>query len=603
MENTKSKNGVTVRLYKGDAMTFLAFDLTDNLKENLAGFTIQYSYKKDGVLEAPFAFNRLTFPDAFFVDNPNIPKRERNSTLFSPIQKFNWVHVPNTNINTGTPIFGAYTYKITPRYIKNGLLLPIDIKLTVDVKIDVSPYKLNNVELGFTRGFVSSVAYAKRFNVENNRVRPPKATDTLLFDVQQTADTARRFNDVTRKMEDVPYTFEEQHKWLGWQARERVMDFLDEAIEDKTLTVKAFCYDLNEPEVCKRLLVLAHQNRLTMILDNSGSHGEADSMETDFEKAFALATNPAAMYRGKYKALAHSKVFIHLKNNKAIKVLTGSTNFSTNGLYINSNHVLIVKNAKIAQLYADVFDASFGKNNMDDFKNSPFAANDFTFNEPNTPKMTITFAPHQKVDAERIFSRISNRITKTGNTDILFAIMSDTSNSSILDAVKTQVKKDDVFTYGITDSIGKKDEDYSIFLYKPQSVNGIRIAAKGISNVLPPPFGMVAKVNGYAIHHKFVVVNFKGTDPVVYCGSSNLAFGPEQKNGDNLLEIHDKDVVTAFAIEALRLVDHFHWRNKELKSDEPLHLDDLSTLDKAWYKAWYNANDLKNRQRLLYIRP
>ena len=245
MENTKSKNGVTVRLYKGDAMTLLAFDLADNRKENLAGFTIQYSYKKDGVIESPFAFNRLSFPDAFFVNNPNIPRQERNSTLHSPIQKFNWVHVPNTNINTGNPIFGAYTYKITPRYIVNGQLLAIDKTLTVNVKIDVSPYNLNNVELGFTRGFVSSIAYAKRFNVENNRVRPPKAQDTLLFDVKQIADTARRFNEQTRQMEDVPYTFEEQHKWLGWQARERVRTFLDEALADNTLTVKAFCYDSN----------------------------------------------------------------------------------------------------------------------------------------------------------------------------------------------------------------------------------------------------------------------------------------------------------------------------------------------------------------------
>jgi hypothetical protein len=44
---------------------------------------------------------------------------------------------------------------------------------------------------------------------------------------------------------------------------------------------------------------------------------------------------------------------------------------------------------------------------------------------------------------------------------------------------------------------------------------------------------------------------------VVYCGSSNLATGGEEANGDNLLEIHDPDVATAFAIEALLLVDHY----------------------------------------------
>src|SRR5439155_10101584 len=42
---------------------------------------------------------------------------------------------------------------------------------------------------------------------------------------------------------------------------------------------------------------------------------------------------------------------------------------------------------------------------------------------------------------------------------------------------------------------------------------------------------------GQHIHHKFIVLDFNGEDPVVYCGSSNLAAGGETSNGDNLLEI------------------------------------------------------------------
>jgi hypothetical protein len=49
---------------------------------------------------------------------------------------------------------------------------------------------------------------------------------------------------------------------------------------------------------------------------------------------------------------------------------------------------------------------------------------------------------------------------------------------------------------------------------------------------------------------------------VVYCGSSNLASGGEAENGDNLLAIHDADVATAFAIEALGLVDHYNFLDR-----------------------------------------
>ena len=601
MEKYATKNGVSLRAYKGDAMTLLSFDVITKLKNNLAGFSISYKYKLDNKWTQSYLYNRMKFPDSFFTNNPDVPHTDRNSTLYSPIQKFNWVHVPSADIETEIPVFADYTYFITPRYMVAGILQPLRADLTVSVKISVSPFEMKKTKIGFTRGFVSSVAYAKRFNVNNNHVRPTGKKDELLFDITQKADRAVRWNDTKKKYEYVDYTFEEQHKWLGWQARQCILDFLDEAIDNKSISLKCFAYDLNEPEICKRLLKLASEKRLKMILDDAGTHGKSSSMEAAFaDKFYEAVTNTNDIQRGHYQSLAHSKVFIQLKKNKAVKVLTGSANFSTNGLYVNSNHVLIFDNKKVAQWYSDVFDNSFGEEMMKAFKGSKYSVDDNQLEEKRNPEMTITFAPHTRTDANRIFDRISNRILKASNTDVLFAIMKDTSVSSILDAIQQQVRNDKIFTYGITDTIAD-NADYSVFLYKPNSLRGIRVAARGIQNVLPKPFGKVAGIDGYAIHHKFIVVNFKGTDPVVYCGSSNLAFGPEQHNGDNLLEIHDKDIVTAFAIQALVLVDHFQWRNKEIK-EKSIHLDDISNPDKAWYQAWFDANDLKNLQRKLYIR-
>ena len=115
----------------------------------------------------------------------------------------------------------------------------------------------------------------------------------------------------------------------------------------------------------------------------------------------------------------------------------------------------------------------------------------------------------------------------------------------------------------------------------------------------------MADIPGHNIHHKFIVVDFKGKNSVVYCGSSNLAYKPEQKNGDNLIEIRDEDVVTAFAIEAIRLVDHFQWRNKKgnaKKNNEPLYLNDNSNKAKIWYKGYYKPNDLLYLERTLLIK-
>ncbi len=176
--------------------------------------------------------------------------------------------------------------------------------------------------------------------------------------------------------------------------------------------------------------------------------------------------------------------------------------------------------------------------------------------------------------------------------------MIDNSKSDILAAVREQVKDDKVFTYGITD---KKD---GISLYKPNRKTGVKVTGIGTATNLPYPFSKVAKIPGHNIHHKFIVVDFKGEDPVVSCGSSNLAYTPEQKNGDNLLEIRDKDVVTAFAIEAIRLIDHFHWRNREMtdaKLKKGVYLRDDSE-SKKWYASYYNKKDLLWLERTLLMR-
>jgi hypothetical protein len=582
---------VSVRAYKGDATTLLAFDLDESLTENFVGFTVRV---KQGNRDPYPLSNRLSFKPAILRKN-GIDDKEKLSSLYSPYQKFRWVHVPSSEHYIDNPYFGNYAYEVTPRYLVDDVLMDLDPALTVSVTVDVSPFRDGEVQVGFTRAFISSQAYAYHFS-NNGKLRPNK--NDLIFDIKEISGTAKRWNPQSKKTEDTPYTFEEQHEYLGWQARDRVMEFLDEILSDNSLRLDVFAFDLDEPVVVQKLIALAKQGRLRMILDDSKDHIKKRCFEEQFEDLFENnAPDKKDIFRGHYQALSHSKVFIQRSGGSAVKVLTGSTNFTTNGLYVNANHVIIFNNTKVAQLYADVFDASFSEKLMSAFKKTKFADTGSLISEQGLPDMTIRFSPHAKDIADKFFKTISQRIEKA-ETDVLFAIMNDRSQSGILDAVRKQVKSDEVFTYGITDSA--KD----VFLYKPHSKRGVRVAGKGTETALPPPFNAVAKVPGVSIHHKFVVVDFKGKNGVVYCGSSNLAYNPEQKNGDNLIEIRDEDVVTAFAIEAIRLVDHFHWRNKKRgakEKKEPLYLDDNKDKKSIWYQSYYNPDDLHYLERTLLI--
>jgi phosphatidylserine/phosphatidylglycerophosphate/cardiolipin synthase-like enzyme len=464
------------------------------------------------------------------------------------------------------------------------------------VTIEVSPYKSGQFQIGFARGFVASQAYTSHFG-DNNKVRPNKKD--LIFDIKTKSGSVKTTKNGKETTRD--YTFEDQHVWLGWQARARALEFLEETLADPSLALDVFAFDLDEPIVCDRLIQLAKQGRLRILLDNSSTHVGKDksgntAFEDQFETLFRQQADPAsALLRGRFQSLAHSKVFIQKKKatDAPLKVLTGSTNFSSNGFYINANHVIIFSNPDVAKLYADVFEDSFSADKMKNFKTSDFALHERSFTQSKLPEMTIRFSPHTKEVATDFFKTISDRI-KGAKTDVLFAIMKDDSASSILDAIRfVRENNEEIFSYGITDTTR------TITLYKAHTKRGVLVAGKGGTHVLPPPFSKESGIPGIAIHHKFVVVDFKGPNPVVYCGSSNLAFTPEQKNGDNLIEIHDRDAVTVFAIEAIRLVDHFAFRDRKQNPDEiDLHHGEE---DPPWAASYYDPEDLHSVERQLLI--
>lgn len=594
MEKFVSKKGVSLYAYKGDAMTLLSFDLDKSLTENFVGFTIKVLADSRSF----YIFNKMKFADGIKLHRKPA-KNEQLSTEFAPIQKFRWIHVPSTIHYIDNPYFGDYTYQLTPRYVQGNQLLPPDDSLTVEATIDVSPFKDGDIAVGFTRSFISSQAFAYHFGNQLN-LSPPDAD--LTFDITAQAGTVKRFNSSTGQNEDATFTYQDIHQYLGWQAHDRVMEFLNEVLQDNSLRLDVFAYDLNEPMVIEKLLTLAGEGRVRVLLDDYPNHKEEDCTEMKFEAAFQhVATGESAIYRGHFGSQAHSKIFIQRKNNTsatARKVLTGSTNFTLNGLYVNANHTITFSNEEVAQLYADIFDASFGDDEMGAFKKSAMASKDFEFNSPGLPDMTIRFSPHPAKFVDSFFKKIEKKILDA-SSDVLFAIMMDESNSQILDAVRQQVKSSEIFTAGITD-VRK-----GMQLYTPGKKTGVRISGLSIATKLPKPFNNIIKVPGlgHSIHHKFVVVDFKGKNPVVYCGSSNLAYNPEQKNGDNLLEIRDKDVVTAFAIEAIRLVDHFHWLNRLIEedaTDKEMFLRD-NTEEKKWYAKYYNPKDLKCLERTLLM--
>ncbi|HZY12146.1 MAG TPA: phospholipase D-like domain-containing protein [Beijerinckiaceae bacterium] len=613
---SKSNGTFSVRAHVGDAKTLLAFNIDKAEAQDLAGFTIFCKPKRD---EGFYLQNTLQFErPADHAQDTSLPP---NSSINAPLHKFRWLHVPGSVHHAENPFYGPYTYTVTPRYFnENGELQPLDRSKSVSVTVNVQPFVKGKLRLGFTRGFTQSQAFVHNFS--KNAPLTPKDRD-LVYDTSEEAGANTHGEE---------FTYLDEYKWMGLTVREQIFKLLNDVLADKSLRVDIFAYDLNEPDLINILLKLAKQGRIRIILDNAPLHAtrkgqkaksgkaKGPTWEDKFTAAFKKAAkNNAEILRAHFQRYSHDKVFVVSKGGKGKKVLTGSTNFSVTGMYVNSNHILVFDDPAVAQTYYKLFEAVWADGaTKKAFVASPFANKSYSFKSPGVPRTEITFSPHSKTYALEVLKGIATRVGHEGKRgkapgSVLFAVMQlDGSDSTVFKALAKIHANTRVFSFGISDTTK------GIKLYKPGTRQGILVTGKPTSTVLPPPFDQVPNIGGvgHQVHHKFVVCGFNGNDPVVYCGSSNLASGGEQANGDNLLAIHDPDVATAFAIEAVGLVDHFNFLDKYAtkaasagkgsKKSAPRRRKPVSKTQAAVAAKWFLGTDDKwtasyfNRRDLHY---
>jgi hypothetical protein len=596
-----ASGGLTVRAFRGDAKTLLAFDLPAARTNGLAGFTVfcQPPGQPGFYLENSLRYANTAGHAQVLTESPN-------ASINAPLHKFRWVHVADAP-GAADPVYGTYVYTVTPRYVDDhDLLLPIDASLGAGIDFDVGPFTEGSLSLAFTRGYTQSQAFVKRYG-HDARIQPPAGDP----DTSKQAGTAP---------DGTPYTYAEEYAWLGSTARKAVFDLVDEVIADPSLRLDLFAYDLREPDFIARLLQLANAGRVRVILDNSADHHDAaaDKPEDHFETSFRQAAQPGAdILRGKFGRYAHDKVLIVSGAAGPVKVLTGSTNFAVTGLYVNSNHVLVFDDATVAAKYAELFAAVWaGQAELGAFLGTALTGDTASFGPPGLPSVEITFAPHEEPRAKDILNGIVQRIgaesAKPEGGNVLFAVMELADDPAHPDRNPVYNALNQVHSDGTIFSYGVSDDPDGISLYEPGKTTGVLVTGKPVDTQLPPPFDQVPGVGlGHQVHHKFVVCGFRDDDAVVYCGSSNLALGGEERNGDNLLAVHDRDVATAFAIEAVLLVDHFQFldRYSSVKPAATPPADRQAaaasagwplSLGAGWVQKYYDQNDLYCVDRQLF---
>jgi phosphatidylserine/phosphatidylglycerophosphate/cardiolipin synthase-like enzyme len=565
MVQRSTSEGLTVKAHRGEGAVLLAFDATPALALDLAGFAVEYT-TPDG--ETHPLTNRLTFDDPIVAGTTPERRQEiATDTSEAPLQKFHWVHYPPPQQIAP----GRFRYRVTAMRFAAGSDRDVVAgpHTSVDVELVSRPHR--RFALGFTRGYVSSQAYAERFG------RQAPVPDPASID------------DDTRP-------FAEKYRWLGFRARELLFAFLQEAIDDPEIELDVFAYDLDEPDFVHGLARLG--SRLRILLDNSDDHtfdARTDRRVPPEVPARALLERSAGGGNVKpirFGRFSHDKVMIQKRGGRAVKVLSGSANFTVRGLYVQSNNVFVFDDPATAGLYETAFKQAF-EHDADEFATSRIASGWIDGPDDDAlPRFAVSFAPH--VDAEVSLARVTEAI-ESARDSVLFAIMDVDGGGSTLDAVRHLPRREALYAFGTTQTAG----------------GDLTVTAPGREPVFVPfsylkskvPAGFrreIAGGGGKVIHHKFVVCDFNGRHPVAFAGSSNLA-GGERANGDNLVAFTDPEVATAFAVEAIRLIDHYRFRAVQQTATETRPLR-LKRRGEDWTADYFVPGSQKSHERKLFVR-
>lgn len=556
--------------YPGDNAVLLAMSLPDDaVKENgrnLAGFAIWR--KVQGGEERPL-YNRLAFDKA--VTRATTPRQRKwTPSPEAPFQKFRWIDVPPEGFDK--PI----RYRAVARYFTGK---GAELRDGASAEIEVLPVNPEHhaFRVAFTRGYAASQAYAEKFG---NRDIRPKGAKKPQFDTAP---------------------FAAQYEWLGAQARRVLFAFLDDCRADRHCRVDVFAYDLDEPDVIAAMCALGREGRLRAVLDNASLHEKPSAVEPRAAKLIEAAAGAHNVVRGHFGRFQHHKVF--LKRNASgdpVRVLFGSMNFSLRGLYVQANNVLQLDDPKAAKLFGDAFDNAFAhRASAAAFKGLALATGYNPVSNVDTPQLPaceIAFSPHKSWKSSL---GPMEKAIRGAKSSVLYAVMEPKGSGPVLAALRRIAARPTVFSYGTVET------SRGLAVQNPDGAIGQVTGYAYLKSKVPAPF--VKEWSGGAgkhIHHKFVVVDFNDENPVVFTGSSNLAAGGEEENGDSVIAIRDPHIAGMYAVEAVRLFDHYQFRKSMQGATKaaPLSLwyPGKPKQPMPWWKPYYDAKSIKLRDRLLF---
>jgi hypothetical protein len=351
--------------------------------------------------------------------------------------------------------------------------------------------------------------------------------------------------------------------YLSGDALHQILLFLHDA-DRRGSSIHAAIYEFNDQELLDALKPFGSRGHLLL---GNGSATTPD-VATELAAAGLEVKHRDLSHRGASSPSVHNKFVVESDaHGNAMRVLTGSTNWTTTGLCTQLNNVLIVDDTVIAQRYLD----QWGK--------LVAAGNDMTADlkasntRPTADKdITLYFAA---TNGEAEFKPVLDLIASAKDGALFLMFMP--GQSPLLDALLDRAKDNNIYVRGVVSSVtaSKNGDIYSVGGQVVKS----GAPAQAFHDDVPLPSGIsekdkpswaeqefnVAEMRGAhlmaIVHSKTIVIDPFSDDCAVITGSHNFSVAASGKNDENLVIVRgNKQLAQAYALHINGVYDHYSWR-------------------------------------------
>jgi phosphatidylserine/phosphatidylglycerophosphate/cardiolipin synthase-like enzyme len=545
-------NGLVVQAVAGTYVVMLGWDIkTDSVKTGLLGFALQRVDHTDN--ETHFMRGMKTFPDT----SPQLPVGGTASSHDQPFQSFQWADYAAKPDH-------AYTYTLIPMYGSPGGLTD-GPSIQVDVKTEAESAATHSIF--FNRGAVASQEYARRF--QNKR---PNQVGQAAYD------------------------------WLSRGLIESVIAFLARATGDG-FGLRIAIYEFQWASILDAVHAAAGRGVEVKVVFDAIENAQEDPVHPN-EEAIATAGIGDLCQGITVGKIMHNKFIVLLQDGKPVEVLTGSTNYTENGLFGHLNCVHVVKDAGAAQTYLDYWlqlekNQSLAELRVWNDDNTPAPPN------PPNPGTQVVFSPQAGKSTLARYGDIAD-----GAKRALFMTFAFGMNQTFVPVYQQQ---DDVLRFALMDKegSGKTIAAQKATIEKIRQLRnavvsiGQNITLNEFDRWLRETSGVQAKENVRWVHTKFMLVDPLSDDPVVITGSANFSDASVNTNHENMLIIRgDTRVADIYLGEFMRQFSSYAFRDAAFaatkgENAENWRPQDLLT-DNSWIKR-YEGEGTSGALRRLYF--